>query len=287
MECLMLAERFEPPPPYSTNGYFDHLTNNEYTETYFQRLRSIFRFKPDYVLYVITLRPRAVERAALLDVLETRLRLYGENRGFLEVPETTNATKTLTAFFVKDVLGLSGDNLEGKTLAEIERLLHAFIALHLTERGKERMELLNWIANVVTAPTTEERWRAILTGAGAALSKALMPHQATILRAMARKGPIPAAVVTRLRKIIALRMAWRVSLAARFRWVNPVLLALDLLLTPAEIGDDEKLQFLGIYTRVCEDRRILLSRILEGCHPDDWNYRLDPIQTLREVIRQG
>lgn len=288
MDNLALAGQFQPPSPYSVTGYFDVLTKDKFTEQSFRTL-NIFAFNLDGVLNTIATRQDPVERAALLDVLESRLRLYGEANGYLEPPKGSekNAGSLLTNFFIKDILGLSGDSAEQKAISELQSLLRKGIELGLNDRGKSQLKFLKWVWDVADAGNAQDRWRMVLAGAGEQLTKVLRKYEIVILNAMKRRGPVSKLVVARLRKIIALRMAWRVTLVTRFAWVSPVLLALDLLLTPSEIGSDAKLEFLGAYTRVCEDRRILLSTILERCSSDEWKYKFEPIDALRAAIKQG
>ena len=290
MENLGIASQFKPPPPYSVGGYFDIITKEKATEQYFRSFGNVFALNVDDIVRTIRVRPNPAEQAALLDVLESRLRSYGEARGYIDPPKggAANPGKILLIFFSEDILGLTiGDTVDQKVINEIQSQLRKGIELGLNDRGKSQLKFIKWVWDVVDAKTVDKRIQVILAGSGEQLTKLLLRHQPAILRGMAKRGPIPAIVVNRLRKVIALRLAWRVTLATRFAWVNPVVLALDLLLTPSEIGSDEKLAFLGVYTQVCEDRRILQSTILERCTPQGWNYKMDPVVVLRSVIQSG
>ncbi|MDB5695605.1 MAG: hypothetical protein JWN21_1148 [Sphingomonas bacterium] len=289
MENLILSGQFKPPAPYSLGGHFDQVTNNKGTEQHFRNTGNVFRLGVDDLFRVISLRPDPLERAALLDVLETRLRSFGESRKYLEAPSQPSKPpgEVMTNFFIENVLGLSGDTAEQKAASEIRGLLRKALELGLNDRGKSQLKFLKWASDVVDAKPGDPRFRAVLAGAGEQLTKLLVKYQPMILKAMVRRGPIPAIVVDRFRKLIALRLAWRVTFAVRFAWVSPVLLALDLLLTPSEIESDEKMLFLGLYSKVCEDRRLIYSTIFDRCDQTEWKYKMEPISALRAAIQAG
>lgn len=291
MENSLLVANFVPPAPYTIEGHFDRLTGNRASDATLRSVNMFGSFESDVrgLLATISNVPNAVERVALLTVLEGRLRTLGETRRFLEprAPTAKSAGEVLTNYFITDVLGLSGDSVEQKLANDARGLLRRHFEKHLNDQGKSQHTFVKGIWDVINAKTPMERHRAVLAGVSDKLELLLKGSEKTILTAMARRGPISAAVAGRLRKVIALRMAWRVTLVTRLAWVNPLILGLDLLLTPEQIASDEKMIFLGIYTQVCQDNRILQSKIVESSGPTDWKFRLDPIAELRATIRGG
>lgn len=285
MENSMLAGQFRPPAPYSLEGYFDKVTADMASEEALRRARRAYHLPIERIRSRIDTVNDAAERAALLGVLESRLYAYGVAKGLTEAKAKPDAS-VLTEYLLKNVLGLTGKGVEDKAVAEFKSLLLKQIREGLNARGKSQLKFVKWVSDLVTATTPEERYRVLLSGASGLAETWLKNNGKMILNSGMRAVGVPGVTRNRFFKVVALRLAWLETLAARFAWVSPVLLTVDLLLTPehtASDDDEDRLAFFGIYTQVCQDRRLILSTIIERSTENDWKYRIEPKAALRSA----
>jgi hypothetical protein len=287
MECQLLAGQFLPPAPYTLDGYFDRITDGQFVQVRLARILA-YHIQLEGVLTQLASKP-AVERAALLGVLATRLEAYGTARGLTEPPSRSqDPATTLTEFLIKDIFGLSSDSVEEKSVGKLKSLLFEFIKDGLTRTGKHGLEFLAWVWRLINASSSELS-REFLTLAPPALAEAFqaVTGRRVLGFAMKRAG-FSSAVRRRVLRIVALRLAFLEPLAARAAKFSGVVFALDLLLTPEMIVSDteeERLAHLENIARVFTDFRLISSSIIERCEIGGPKYRFDPVTHLAQTIR--
>jgi hypothetical protein len=287
MQSEAIAGLFKPPPPYSLDGWFDQVTKDKATKQVFGRLRQAYHFDLDGVMMAIKTRPTEHERAAMLIVLSERLEDYGKARGFLEEKKKAKKSHVFADYVIQDVIGISGDPVEAKTVAKLKSLLIKHADAALDARGKNALKHMKWMWDLLNAKDGGERWRVLIGIGNSEIADLLKRNSGKWMNAALKKNGFNQAARKRLMRVIALRIAWVNAWGARCAKLSPIVFALDLLLTPEDIASDaeeEKLGFLAIYTRVVADRRILLTNIIERAPGPDWKFSMDPGVAIRSAL---
>lgn len=249
---------FQPPPPYSIDGYLDTVTNGLLQGIEPQSIYSIAA-RVDGALKIIDQRPTA-ERLALRQAVVNRLAAYGEAKGWLRERETQSDAEVLEKIILEKVFGLKKTSVEEKVVKQFKAQLKSSIKAGLNSKGQAYFKFLGFINDLVSAKSAEE----------AAL--VLMKESTTGLGAWVNANGGKSFVVSRLKFIgvsskarsqilkwisiatakAAPAMKFGSKICRFFARLNVYITLADLVLTPEEIASDEveqKLTWLFILER--------------------------------------
>jgi hypothetical protein len=245
-------------------------------------------FDLDKALDLIRARPELAEQAALLNALEERLSAYGRSRGYLNPPpEKTDDERanTVTSFLLKDVFGFKHESANDKALSEFKKLMKDFVKSGLNAKGKSAFKFLEIIWKLCNAKSPKDA-AAILIKEGGGLFAAWFASNSGRLAVSGLKAAGVSPVVrNRLMKLIAARLAWGETILARLRWVNPWLIALDILLTPEDTATDDeewRLAFLTVYGRLFTTQSEVLGKLVRSCTGNTWQLAM-PIDAALQI----
>lgn len=289
MDPKLACAAFRPPPPMSLGAYFDQVTSGRARTA--ESVLSVFSL--DVVLRSIEARPTAAERYALLSVLEDRFVAYATPRGWLKprTPVDPAGADATTDFIVKDLLGIEGKSVQDKTLSIFKGQIKKLIESGLNDKGKHSLKVLEFLWELCNAKDADEVKRILAKAPLTELSAwAAKQENITWLAKSALKlGRVSPVARNRIAKMIAARLTWIEVGMSRLAWVQPWLAALDLLLTPERIADDEterRLSFLTVYGRVFSQTSSQFGRLVKDCSSDKpWTLTIPPEQALGNAIK--
>ena len=276
MDHSVACKSFTPPPPQSMAGYFDTVTGGQARDV--APLISIYRM--DKLVAEIRSRPDLAERAALLNELETRVAAFGRAKGYLEPPPPKTddeRSNIVTTFIIKDVLGLSDKTADQKAIDALKKEVKKFVKDHLNKKGQGALKLLEVLYALCNAKTGEEALRILAKAGSKELADVIKANWDVLLRLSLKTVGVSAVVRNRLIKLIALRISWASLALSRLRWLNPILVCLEIALTPESTASDatmERLAFLTVYSRLFSQSGDELGRLIQSCAGADWQYKM-------------
>jgi hypothetical protein len=109
MNCDAMASAFQPPSPYTLEAHFDAVTGGRYTAARMAQVGLPYQLGINGALTAIAARPSYQERAALLQVLQLRLKDLGTLRGLVSERAKTpsdDGVPLIVRILVEDALGL-------------------------------------------------------------------------------------------------------------------------------------------------------------------------------------
>jgi hypothetical protein len=243
------------------DGYLDEVTGGKV-----RQFENVYRIDIDSALKLIRQRRNQEERLALLTTLSSRLHKWGESKGYVESSLKSGDPNHFASFIVEDILGIDGSTAEKKSIDKLKDITKEYVLEHFNATGKKAHKFSELVWDLINCTSSGEAARVLGKAGWEKFNTWAVENRVSLAKSAMKKINVPKPIRNRIVRVLALRTSLLKALPRFAARLNPILLAVDIFLTPGELAssrDEERLEFANIYSKIIADQSSIFSDLMK------------------------